>query len=303
MRIWCFAVRVYFPTYCFTFDRNLPRQSCQALGNCLFSLPWQLLVRRAALAHSLMLLLSALCSRQDTTCIQHFFSFSHLMHVYTYIYMWQCKCTVLWHSASAEMDRVLFIHLPALVSLFPSKKCSFSFFLFPLAPSHYINLPSACGCFWFWQIKLGCQSNASLLYPLAVLPVTGPGALCHSVKQYNNLLFWSDVAWGRSYRKEDCNLITEYCSMLKSCLHYGKKKKSLGLRLFHLNLGGNTASSKSLFYLLTNAFLLPGTNISLQLCMGGTSLACCLGWVLGLCLVLPLKNPFAVRLPLGSFMS
>lgn len=132
MRIWCFAVRVYFPMYCFTFDRNLPRQSCQALGNCLFSLPWQLLVRRAALAHSLMLLLSALCSRQDTTCIQHFFSFSHLMHVYTYIYMWQCKCTVLWHSASAEMDRVLFIHLPALVSLFPSKKCSFFFFSFSI---------------------------------------------------------------------------------------------------------------------------------------------------------------------------
>lgn len=102
MRIWCFAVRVYFPTYCFTFDRNLPRQSCQALGNCLFSLPWQLLVRRAALAHSLMLLLSALCSRQDTTCIQHFFSFSHLMHVYTYIYMWQCKCTVLWHCLSRD---------------------------------------------------------------------------------------------------------------------------------------------------------------------------------------------------------
>lgn len=45
------------------------------------------LAAAGALAHSLMLLLSALCSRQDTTCIQHFFSFSNLMHVYTYIYV------------------------------------------------------------------------------------------------------------------------------------------------------------------------------------------------------------------------
>lgn len=137
--------------------------------------------------------------------------------------MWQCKCTVLWHSASAETDKVLFIHLPALLSLFPPKKCFF--FFFPLAPSHYISLPLAYGCFWFWQIKLGCQSHASLLYPLAVLPVTGPGALCHSVKQYNNLLFWSDVAWGRSYIGRKTVISLQNIAVCWNCACIMVKKK------------------------------------------------------------------------------
>lgn len=35
----------------------------------------------------------------------------------------------------------------ALVSLIRPRKCFF--FFFPLAPSHCISLPSACGCSWF----------------------------------------------------------------------------------------------------------------------------------------------------------
>lgn len=241
--IWCFAVQVYFPTYCFTSDRNLPWQSCQALGNCLCSL-----AAAGALAHSLMLLLSALCSRQDTTCIQHFFSFSNLMHVYTYIYVTMQMYCPLTLCLSGDGQGPFHSFTCPIFSLSSQEML---FFFFPLAPSHYISLPLAYGCFWFWQIKLGCQSHASLLYPLAVLPVTGPGALCHSVKQYNNLLFWSDVAWGRSYigRKTVISLQNIAVCWNCACIMVKKKNKikSLGLRLFQLNLGGNTASSKGLF--------------------------------------------------------
>lgn len=161
----------------------------------LFVLPLrQLLVEQSCIsAFSDVPLVSFVLQTRHSLHSRFLLCFSHFMHIHI-IYVWQCwMCCPLCFSGGGQGPLLSFL---ALVFLILPKKY---IFFPPLAPPYYISLPLACGCFWFWQIKWGCQSNASLLYPLAALPVTGAGARWRRVEQHNNSLLWSGVAWGRSY--------------------------------------------------------------------------------------------------------